>query len=551
MPPRKNKIFSIPKITDTVVQTAVKRFEFSADSEKENRDAFKADLDFYVSDQWDADIKNNRMTGQRPCLTINRLPQFIRQITNSIKQNMPNVRVIPVNDSDEDVAEILEGMMRHIQQASNANVAYGNAINTQVICGIGYYRIITEYADDKGFNKEIRIKQIKNPLSVYVDPTAIESDLSDAQYMFITEDIPIEEFKKRWPDKQPITNDMLQGMGDSQAKWLTKDESAMRIAEYFAIEDGEETTIYQLEDGSVVTEVPEGVKPAKERKVTEKKVVWRMISAIEVLEEKPWDGKYIPIVPCFGEVMVVDGKKTIKGMVRDATDPQRMYNYWASAQTEMIALAPKAPFVIALGQVEGLEQFWQDANIKNFAYLPYKPISVDGTVLGAPQRQVAEPPVQAMVQAIQQASQDLKATTGIYDASLGNQSNETSGKAINARKLQGDIANYHYVDNFTNSLIYTGKILLDLIRKTYDVAHVARVLGEDETYKFKKINQPSGEKDNNGIEKIYDITVGDYDVVIDTGPSYKTKRQESADQMATIAQGNPQIMQLEIGRAHV
>lgn len=523
---------------------ALERFQFAAASEYDNRVAMKADVEFYVSDQWDDAIKNNRMTGQRPCLTINRLPQFTRQITNALRQNMPSVRTIPVNDSDEDVAKIFDGMIRHIQEASQAGIAYSTANNSQVISGLGFFRVVTDYCNEKNFDKEIKIKRIKNPLAVYVDPTAIEPDYSDARYMFLTEDLTQDEFKRRYPGKSVLSTDALMGKGDELRAWMTEDKNSMRIAEYFTIEDSDEKTIYQLDDGSIVEELPDGIKAVSKRTISERKVIWRRISAVEVLEEIPWDGKYIPIIPVIGEDMDVDGKRIIKGMVRDAQDPQRMYNYWASAQTEMIALAPKAPFVGANGQFEGFKAIWESANTQNFAYLPYNPVVNGGVALPPPRREVAEPPVQAMVQAMNQASDDLKAVTGIYDAGLGARSNETSGKAINARKMQGEVTNYHYADNFSYSLLHLGRILIDLIPKIYDTARVVRVLGEDGSSEYKKINQPSGEKTLEGIEKFYDITSGEYDVVVDTGPSYKTKRQEDADLMAQMAQGNPQLMQV-------
>lgn len=536
-------ISKVPSL-NPVIELALERFQFTAAAEKDNRERMKADTEFYVSDQWDASIKSDRANDKRPCLTINRLPQFTRQITNGLRQNMPSVRTIPVNDSNEDVAKIFTGMMRHIQEASQAGIAYSTANNAQVIAGKGYFRVITEYCNDYNFDKEIKIKRIKNALSVYCDPTSIEPDESDAQYKFITEDVTKQDFSKRWPDKQFVSNEELTGKGDAVKQWLTTNEDTMRIAEYFSIEDGEKVRIYQLGDGSIVTQKIEGMNVVREREIVQKKVIWRLISAVEVLEEIPWDGKYIPVIPVIGEDIDVDGERIIKGMVRDATDPQRMYNYWASAQTEMIALAPKAPFIAAVGQIEGLKSIWSNANTTNYSYLPYNPVAINGVVLPPPQRQNIEPPVQAMVQAMNQASDDLKATTGIYDAALGARGNETSGKAINARKMQGDVSNYHYADNFSYSLLHLGRILLDLIPKIYDAERIVRVLGEDGTSEYKKINGPSGEKDLNGVEKIYDITTGEYDVVVETGPSYKTKRQEDSEVMASIAQGNPDLMKV-------
>lgn len=524
------------------MELALKRFQFTADSEFDNRKEMKSDTEFYVSDQWDSGIKNDRLQDNRPCLTINRLPQFTRQITNAMRQNPPSVRTIPVGDADEDVAEIFDGMMRHIQEASRASIAYCTAYEAQVRCGLGFYRILTEYVDDESFDQEIRIKRIKNPLSVYVDPAAIEPDYSDAMYMFVTEDMGIDDFKDMYPDKEVISNDTLLSKGDEVLGWAKKD--SMRIAEYWTVEEKDHGMLYQLDDGRIVKKLPKGVEAAKERPNKTRKVMFRKISGVEVLEEQEWPGKYIPIVPVLGEDIDVDGKRIIKGMVRDAKDPQRMLNYWSSCQTEMIALAPKSPFVGAEGQFEGYEDIWATANTKNHAFLTYNPKSIGGVLIGPPQRQTAEPAVQAMVEALQQAGQDLKDTTGVYDAQLGAKSNEVSGTAINARTRQGDVANYHFTDNFAQSQLHEGRILIDLIPKIYDTQRVVRILHPDGTSEQKTINGPSGEVDDQGVQKIYDITQGKYNVVVDTGPSYKTKRQEDAANMTQILQGNPELWQV-------
>lgn len=521
-----------------VIDLAIKRFKFASDAEAENRKAMKSDMEFYVSDQWDGDIKKAR--ANRPCLTINRLPGFTRQITNGLRQSMPSLVVIPSNDGTEEVAEVMNGIIRHIQEASQASIAYSTANNSQVIAGLGFFRLVTEYANDTSFDKDIKIKRIKNALTVYVDPAAIEPDYSDAMYMFITSDITHAEFKRQYPDKEVVNNDELTSQGDEIREWMTAEKSSMRIAEYFTVEEKDDKEIYRLPDGSVTEEKPKSGE-YDTRTIKTRYVKWRKISGVEVLEETDWPGKYIPVIPVMGEDIDVDGKRIIKGMVRDAKDPQRMYNYWSSAQTETIALAPKAPFIIAEGQIEGYEAQWDSANTKNWSSLTYKPQSVNGTLIGAPQRNQAEPPVQAMVQAMKQAGDDMKAVTGIYDASLGAKSNEVSGTAIKARTLQGDVANYHYNDNFGASLLYLGRQLVDLIPKIYDSARVVRILGEDGTSEYKPINQATDEKDKDGIAKIYDLTTGEYDIVLDVGPSYKTKREEDAANMTTLLSSNPEL----------
>jgi len=525
-------------IPDATIQLALERFRETAEAEFDNRKKTKSDMEFYVGeDQWDSAIKSERAGDSRPCLVVNRLPQFVRQVTNDQRQNRPSLHIIPTEDGDKDVAQVLEGLVRHIQEASNADIAYDTACQNQVIGGVGYFRVITDYCDDKSFNQDILIKRIKNSLSVYFDPAAVEPDYSDARFAFITEDISQAEFEKLYPDKTVLFDDAFSGLGTEMSKWA--DSNAMRIAEYFEVVDGEKVKLYMLEDGQIVDEKIEGMNIVNEREVVLKKVVWRKISGVEVLEEREWPGKWIPIIPVLGDDIDLDGKRYLKGMIRDAKDPQRMYNYWVSAQTEMIALAPKAPFIAAEGQIEGYKAIWESANRKNWAYLPYKPTSINGTQVPAPMRQTAEPPVQAMVQAMQQASEDMKATTGIYDASLGGRSNETSGKAINARKMQGDIANYHYIDNLSRSIRHLGRILIDLIPKIYDAPRIVRIVGEDGDSNMVPINQPVQVAP--GVERVFDVTTGKYDVVVDVGPSYKTKRQAAEENMTMILQSNPEL----------
>lgn len=523
---------------DKVLELALKRFKVAADAEADYRKDAKSDTMFYCAEQWEGDAKNAR--GNRPCLVINRLPQFTRQITNELRQNPPSITVIPANDGTEDIANIYNGIIRHIQESSHANVAYSTANNAQVIAGKGYFRIITDYCNDTSFDQEIKIARIKNALSVYCDPASIEPDESDAMYKFITADISHEEFKCQYPGKDVVSNDELTSKGDEIRTWAALDKDSMRIAEYFTVEEKDDKEIYRLPDGTQVSEKPKDGE-FDTRMLKKRKVMWYKMSAVEILDSKEWAGKYIPVVPVLGEDIDVDGKRVIKGMVRDAKDPQRMYNYWASAQAEAIALAPKAPFIMAEGQQEGYEEMWSDANTKNYSTLIYNPKSVDGQLIGAPQRNQAEPPVQAMTIAMQQASEDLKSITGIHDASLGARSNEVSGTAIKARTMQGDVANYHYKDNFSYSLMYAGKVIIDLIPKIYDGARIVRILGADGTSEYKKINQPSDEKDANGINKIYDMTVGEYDVVVDTGPSYKTKRAEDSANMSALLSANPDL----------
>lgn len=537
---------------DKFIETALKRFRLAADAESDTRKESLDDLKFRAGDQWPTNVKITRDLDKRPCLTINRIPSLIKQVTNDARQNRPQLKIIATDDSTEDTAEVLEGMCRYIQESSNASIAYDTACDAQVTMGFGYFRVITEYSDENSFDQDIKIKRIKNAFTVYFDPNAVEPDYSDAKWCFIVSDIERGEFKNDYPAAE-VNSMALSSIGDDTAGWMTDDN--IRVAEYFYVEETKKT-ICQMSDGKVLDKdiatglvesmaqypTAEPLTITNERESSDRKVKWCKMTCCEKLDEKDWVGKYIPVIPVLGEDLDIDGKRKLIGLVRDAKDPQRSLNYWRTATTEAIALAPKAPWVIAEGQIEGYEAFWQNANTANFSHLPYKPTTVAGLQVPAPVRNSVEPPVQAMTMASQQAADDMKAVTGIYDQ-RNEDNKDASGKAIMARQRQGDTSNFNFIDNLSRSIRYLGVILLDLIPKIYDAPRVIRIIHGDDSTETVKINQPSGEKDANGVEKIYDVRTGKYDVTVDIGPSFATKRIETADSMQTLAQTYPPLMQ--------
>jgi len=544
------------------------RLRMAVSAYSDNRDNQVDDLKFLAGSpdnqwQWPADVLSTRgsIQGQtinaRPCLTINKLPQHVRQVTNDQRQNRPSGKVIPVDDkADPEIAEIYDGVVRHIEYMSDADVAYDTACENQVTYGEGYWRLLTEYCDDTSFDQDIRIVRIRNSFSVYMDPMIQDPCGADAKWCFITEDMDKAEYEAQYPDATPVTTLIEHGTGDqSLASWYT--DKIVRIAEYFYYEN--ETFKLNLYPGNV--SVPDGSpedkqmramfgKPIRSRTATKRAVKWCKTNGYEMLEERDWAGKWIPVIRLVGNEFEVDGKLYISGLVRNAKDAQRMYNYWVSQEAEMLALAPKAPFVGYGGQFEGYEQQWKTANVTNWPYLEINPDVTDGAgaVLPLPQR--AQPPMASsgLLQAKLGAADDIKATTGQYDSSIGATSNERSGKAILARERQGDTGTYHFVDNNARAVRYSTRQIIDLIPKIYDTQRIARIIGLDGETRMVKIDPSQQEpvrkiQDETGvvIEKIYNPSVGKYDVAVTTGPSYMTKRQESMEAMAQILQGNPQL----------
>jgi len=513
--------------------------------------------------QWPQDVLATRgsVQGQtvnaRPCLTINKLPQHVRQVTNEQRQNRPSGKVIPVNDqADVEVAEVLDGIVRHIEYMSDADVAYDTACENQVTYGEGYIRILTEYCYEDSFDQDIKIARVRNSFSVYMDPLIQDPCGADAEWCFITEDMLKEDYQRMYPNAAPLSSIMAQGIGDQDiSQWITED--TIRIAEYFYIAHKQDTLYLYPGNQSVFKGSMEdqqlrgmGLTPIRERRVDRKKVMWMKTNGFEVLEEREWAGNWIPVVRVVGNEFQVDGRIFISGIVRNAKDAQRMYNYWTSQEAEMLALAPKAPFIGYGGQFEGYEYQWKTANTQNWPYLEVNPDVTDGagSILPLPQRAAPPLPQTGLIQAKMGASEDIKSTTGQYDASLGQVSNERSGRAILARQKESDNGTYHYVDNLARAVRYVTRQLVDLIPKIYDTQRIARIVGIDGETNMVKIDPTQQEPvkkimDQTGvvIDKIYNPSVGRYDVVVTTGPSYMTKRQEAMDAMAQILQGNPNL----------
>ena len=513
--------------------------------------------------QWPQDVLSTRgsVQGQtinaRPCLTINKLPQHVKQVTNDQRQNRPSGKVIPANDeADAEVAEIFDGIVRHIEYMSDADVAYDTACENQVTYGEGYIRILTEYCDEDSFDQDLRIGRIRNSFSVYMDPMIQDPCGADAQWCFITEDITKDEYERLYPDAAPVTSIQQQGVGDQAlSQWIS--ENTIRVAEYFYYEH--EKATLNLYPGNVTAFEGSmedkqmramGMKPTRSREVDRRKVKWIKTNGYEVLQERDWAGKWIPVVRVIGNEFEVDGRIFVSGIVRNAKDAQRMYNYWVSQEAEMLALAPKAPFIGYGGQFEGYEHQWKTANTTNWPYLEVNPDVTDGqgAVLPLPQRAPPPLPQTGLIQAKMGASDDIKSTTGQYDSSLGQTSNERSGRAILAREKQADVGTYHYVDNLARAVRYVTRQLVDMIPKIYDTQRIARIIGVDGETGMAKINPEQPEavrkiEDENGvvIDKIYNPSIGKYDVVVTTGPSYMTKRQEAMDAMSQILQGNPNL----------
>lgn len=531
---------------EDLLETARRRFDLVVNSESKLRVQMLDDLKFFDGDQWPEDVKTARERDGRPVLTFPVLQQFVHQVSNEIRQNKPAPVVRPVDDGgDVDTAEVFMGIIRSIERNSKADTARSYAGLYAVICGRGWYRLVTEFESDDSFDQVIKCRRIKNQSSVYADPMCVEPDYSDMQFCFVVEDFLIEEFHRTFPNAEAISEHTFQALGDSGKNWIMGD--TCRVAEYFYIEHTpvEIALVATFEGETMVMpldEVAEGMTVLKQRTVQKRVVKWCKLNGNEILEEGEWPGKWIPIIPVLGEELEIDGETKLSGMVRPAKHAQIQYNYMRTMQTETIALAPRAPYIAAAGQIEDFEDEWATAHSKNHAVLRYNPVDINGHPVPPPSRTQYDPAIQSATLAVREAYEDLKRATGIHDASLGARSNESSGRAIIARQQEGDTANWHYQDNLVTSVTHECRMYVDLIPKIYDrPGRVLQILGEDDNEKTAVLNQPFEEK---GVAKIYDLGAGRYDVAMTVGPSATTKRQVAGELLMELTRAYPQLMQV-------
>lgn len=541
------------KTDDELFKEAIDRFKIADEAWTANHKSYEAAIRFRNLDQWPEKIKKWREDANRPCLVVDKINQYIRQVVNDGRQNRPGIKVHPVDDGNEEVAEAYEGIIRKICRSSNADDAFDTALDCAAGGGFGFFRVVTEYLHENTFNQEIRIKRVRNPTTVLMDPNIQEADGSDAMYAFVISEMPKEQFKRKYPNAK-LTN-WESDIGKYSTGWINGEN--VQFAEYFYV-DEEPGELHLLADGTSIRddeyqEVMKNAPPevqAQAPQIVETRVVplrsvkWCRLSGAEILEKNDWLGKYIPIVPIFGNEFDVDGKVYYSGLTQPAMDAMRMHNFAASAGAEALALQPKAPYVAAAGQVESHSE-WEDANTENYSVLKYDPVDVNGTALPPPGRQ--QPPVfpSGFAQLLQLTEHDIQGAMGMYAADVGQPSNEKSGKAIMARQRAGDVATFHYQDNLNRGVRQLGRILVDLIPRVIDSKRVVRILHEDGTTHAVTVD-PNAQQPvlKLGSEIIYNLNSGQYDMSVESGPSYTTKRSEALDAGMQLLQANPAAWQL-------
>lgn len=511
----------------------------------------KEDVAFVLGDQWDESVKKNRKKFKQPCLTENHLLPFALKVINGIRQARPAVKVLPVDDeSDVETAEIYGGIVRNIEHASKANNLYDTTALNAIMSARGFLKVGTKYVNNKSFEQEITLSCAPDPFKCYLDPTSKELDGSDANWYIEYEEMTKEDFKKHFPSKS--YDDVK---ADAKEKgWIT--DKTVRVVDYY-YKEYQTKTLYKFFDGTkVVTdyELPEGAEATDERASVVCSIKHVRATCDTVLKETDVLGENLPVVPVYGLVVYNNGKREVYSLIHQAKDPQRMLNYWKSASAEIVALQPKSPWVGAKGSFANNAPEWAKANIENIPFLEYEPVvSETGQIMPPPQRAAVPQGSAIMVQEGLIAADGIKATLGIYESSLGQMGNEVSGIAIERRQLQGDNATYHFIDNLVASMQQLGRIIVDMIPQVYNEKRVMRIVGEDGEPSLVGVNQLVEKRGNDllpvkspqpqDLDKYtqYDLEAGKYDVVVDIGSSYATRRQETFDLLRELMVAVPQV----------
>jgi hypothetical protein len=540
-----------PSISEKeLLREARRRFAEAESAEAAIREEARQDLQFLTGDQWPPEILQARIAANRPALVMNRLPVFVSQTVNSMRENRPGIKIAAVEQADEGTSDVLQGLIRHIEYDSDAQVAYQTGFQYAVSGSFGAYRIATRYVSESSFDQELRIEAIPDPFAVYMDPMAIKFDRSDARYAFVVEYMHREEYRREYPNTEAVAKDFWGGENTWEG-WFQGE--TVRLAEYWFVSP-RKRTLLQLSNretafqDEVDVDLLEGTGITVEdhREVTSQEVHSVLMNGAEVLEwgdREKSQGTWIPIIPVLGNEVWLDGQRYLYSLIRFARDPQQRHNFYKTCLAEAVQLAPKAPFIGAAGQFENFEEMWRTANNVNYPYLEYNPITVGGQAVPAPQRNTYNPPIQALVAGAMQAADDIKAVTGIFDPSLGAQSNEVSGKAILARQTQADQGTFHFEDNFARSQRHAGRVILDRIPHIYDQDRWVRIIGDDEAQRIVRLNAEYG--DEHGRPQLFDLAgAGKYDVTVSTGPSFPTRKKEAFAWLTELARSLPEFVRV-------
>jgi hypothetical protein len=528
-----------------IVEEVRERMLSAWEHERLNIEEAQIDQRFRANDQWSDAAKRERELDGRPWLTFNQMNTYVNQVVNPIKQADKTFKAKPDdNQGDPTIARVVDGLFKKIMRQSMGHAVVGHMIECQAGCSIGWVRLDHGYKDDESFEQEIFLKKVENPLSVFCDPAARDPVRSDAMWMAVTEMWPKSSFEARWPDAaqesvdDPATAGARSGITDF-GYW--SDDKDIRICEYYR-KVATTKTIAKMPDGTTkdITgkEDTLGMQAQQTRKVQSYRVEKYMVTGSEVLEgpiEVP--GCYIPLVPAVGGEIALDRGIYRYSVIRFIRDPQKLYNLARTAMAEHLGQTPKAPYLATAKMISRYRAMWDTVSTKNRSYLLYD-VDKDAPTARPERVAAAETPV-ALIQDAQISRDDMKYGSGIHDASLGAKSQEVSGVALHAKQMESDVSNYHFADNLEATLTHIGRVAMSWIPVIYDTPRTILLVNEDGTEHPTPINTPQIDPNTGYTVIVNDLTNAKFSVTVDIGPSYSTRRIESAQEIGEFMKALP------------
>lgn len=567
-----------------IIKDSREEFEFSYHGEQPQRLREDEDLQFQVPEfQWDAASRASRagriepggiIILPRPMLSIDKLAQPVRLVMNQFRQAKLGINIHPVSpNATDDVASLIQDLIRRIERDSNANVARGWALDRAVKCGRGFYRIVVR-PDEDGYNYgdlEIGVERILHQGSVWSDPSAQLPDYSDGDFAWITTWMPLSKAARLYKGARALraTTSGIEwaGMKESAPLWARESATGVKtiqIGERF-YKKHQDIELLVLDNGQAIVDgeqkIPRGAKVVTTL-VRDRVEVWQCITdGFDLLEPpKRWLGKFIPLIPVLGrELQPFDEQRRIIGIIRNARDPQRFYNTSASALMERMFAEPRNPWMGPEGFDKGREGLWARANYEGVPVLHYVPTLIPGTETAAPppqRTQLDSTGMSIALMALQEAGIQLQDSTAYFDPSLGKTSKqEESGRKVLALQGQGDAANSDWLENLAVAMRCEALQLIDLIPPVYDAAgRVTTVIGGANAKPRKvMLNRPYVTDPNTGLPvaakknangaKFFDLRNGArYGVEIEIGTSFKTRLQEADEATTRLIEAQPDLL---------
>ncbi|WP_180134431.1 portal protein [Acinetobacter sp. YH12081] len=499
-------------------------------------------------EQWDKKALEQRKAQGKPTLEINLVRTYVQQQINTMRQNRPQAKVVPVDSgADPETAKVLEGLIKDVEEASNFENALDIAAANQVHAAVGFYRITTDYINEKSFNQEPQFKSIENPQAVLIDPLSRSLDGSDMTKALVCEWVDKDQIAKDYGDDTVSDFEM-----DKSEEWTNTDDNTVCIAEYF-YKDEVKDTLLMLEDGSTEfksvllkqwTEDDLKQLTVNERETTRTEIKWAKVSGVKILETGVFPGEYIPIFPVYGEVTWVENKRHVFSLVHFAKDAQRLFNYWKSTEAHILQKNQDEMTIVDDRGIAGFEE-WQ--NPSGAAYLRFKATDDNGNQIPYPTKLGAAAPPVGILNASENAKTLIPDILNMHAPQMGQDVNQQSGVAIGLLQRQSDTAQFHFQDNLNKTIRHSARVLVGLFPILYDTEMVRRIVGADGDSELVRLNAVPQTPDEqtraiNGI--LNDMSIGRFDIRMDTGPSFNTQREQSFALMMQLVQSNPALFNL-------